>query len=341
MTRTSASSARAGTTLTELLLVLLVLGLVLGLGAGALSSLDFERARSAETARSALRAAREAARARAAPAAVRVTPERDALVVRALAVVGTWRFEGDLAGAFGLSGSAGGARLVPEGRIGGALELAGGARATFPAHEDPAFDVSEGFSLDCALWVAAPGRAVDAGGAFGLDVTEAGAVAAWLTPELRGGGAPRTGGRVSAASPAGALPFGRWVRVRASYDRRRLAVEVDGALVAETAEDAPVAPLTDALALGGERFAGRVDDLVVGAWTVEPPDALPDGVRVADAGPDEVLFDGEGRLARAGADPGTPHDPGAALAGSDLELALVRDDGRVERVRVSPWGTVE
>ncbi len=340
--RSSAVRGRRGLTLMELMLVLALVGVVLGMGLGAFATLDFSGAQAQEIVKGALRSAHNAAIARHAPASVRVARstsaggERATLTPRGLTVLGTWHFETeDLAGAFGIAGERrGGARLVPDGYIGRALELPFGQAASvvFPVHLDPSFDFGEGFALECALaHEGTSAHVVSLGGSLGLHARGDGVLRAWFVPALAGAdGIARSGSEVVVESAPGALRVGEWTRVRASYDRHRLELLIDGVTVASLAEEAPVWPIAGPLTIGGGTtpFVGRLDNLVLSAWVEGAAGVLPEGVRLAADFPAEILFDAAGRL-DADAHP------------APLALGIVLADGREEVVRLSPWGTVE
>lgn len=332
------SRPRRGLTLLELLLVMALLGTILGVGLGAFASLDLAGARAGSIVVGALREARGAALARRAPAHVRIDPDGRRLVASGLSVLGTWQFETeDLAGAPPVSASSTGARLA-EGWLGRALELGGtpGSHAAFALDEDPAFDFTHGFALECALAPDAPlsAHVVSVGGAFGLFARADGGLRAWFAPRApRDQGAarvPPSGARVVIDSAPGVAPVGRFALARASFDGRRFALAVDGVVVAETEEEAAVARLAGPLVLGGGEhpFAGRVDRLVLSAWVEGAEHVLPEGARIAGDAPREVAFDASGALDRS-------RHP------EPLELVVEREEGRAERVRVGAWGTIE
>jgi hypothetical protein len=255
-------------------------------------------------------------------------------------VVGTWHFEGGLEGAFGIDGALVRARFSEDGYLGRALELpgdAGDARAELRIETDPAFDFGEGFAVECALrpTAARSAHAVNVGNVVGVYLLSTGAVRAWFVPLVGGddgdgGGTARAQGQVVLDSAPGLVGLEEWRRVRAEYDRRRLVLYVDGIPVAEKEETAAVAPIGGPLVLGGGRvaFAGRVDELVVGAWFELDRMVLPEGVTLEEPVPAEVAFAAGGRLDRR-------------LHGGPVELALGHADGRRTSVRIGAWGTVE
>jgi hypothetical protein len=322
-------------TLLELLLVMMIMGLVVGMGVGVFASLDVGRRQSADMVRGALRTARNAARARRAPAVVQIDAAAGRLSPRGVEVIGTWHFESaDLMGAFGIGGVGVGTRLDEDGYIGKALELpaGGNARAELAIQDDPAFDFRDGFVVECAIDpdAARSAHVVNLGNVCGVYLLSTGAVRAWFVPLVTSDEVGRASGQVVLDSAPGLVRIGKWARVRAEYDRRRLVILLDGARIAAKEETAPVAPISGPLMIGGGRraFEGRVDELVVGAWIESGAVVLPEGARFAAATPPLIAFDASGRL------------DARAHAGA-VDLVLEHDDGREERVHVGAWGTIE
>lgn len=328
-----------GVTLLELMLVLAILGLVFGVGLGTLSSLDLGQRSAVGLVQNVVRAARDAAVVRGAPARVRIDPAGGTLAAEAMDVIGTWHFEAvPLSGAFGLDGELLAGELVDDGWIGHALAAPPsnggrrGALARFPVQGDASWDLSQGFAVDCALRPGETGGVVlDLGGAGGLELDGRGGLRAWIVPSVaREGEEPRAGGPLDALSPPGAVVPGRWQRVGVRYDRRALRILVEGVPVAVEPHDAPVWGLEGALAIGAERggFDGALDALVVAAVAVDETVALPRDVRFAPDAPREVVFDADGRLDRAA------HD-------GPVAIEVVFSDGRRGGLRVGLYGTVE
>jgi hypothetical protein len=202
--------------------------------------------------------------------------------------------------------------------------------------EDAAYDLANGFALQCALRPdeARGGRVLRVGTACGLDVTAAGSLRAWLVAlqedEVGAAQEERAGGRVLVESAPGALAPGRWSRVAVRYDRRVLALLVDGVTVASAEESAPVWKVDGPLVLSDERqpFAGSLDSLVISAVTAAEEVLLPEGAAFAAGAPAEILFAPGGGLDRA-------------VHAAPVALALELDDGRRRSVAVSLYGTVE
>jgi len=318
-------------TLLELLLVMVVMGIVMGIGVGTFASLDPGRGSAVETVRGALRSAVNAARARRAPAVVRVDQKAGTLLPRGLAVVGTWHFEeANLEGAFGVKGLGTDTRLT-RGYLGQALEFPAGAnaRAEFDIQADPSFEFGEGFAIECMLAPesASSAHAVSVGNVLGLYVLASGAARVWFVSLNQSGEAV---GQVVLDSEPGSLLPGRWTRVRAEYDRRKLSLWLDGVHAAELQVEERVAKVQAPLLLaGGQKpFVGRIDELVLSAWEEGELRALPESVLLEPGVPEEIWFDAAGHLDQL-AHP------------LPLELSLSFDNGRRERVRVSRWGTVE
>lgn len=339
-TRAAARPHRRGLTLVELLFVISLISVLFGIGVGMLSDLDPAERAAVGLVQNVLRSARNTAVARGAPARVRIDPEQRALEAEGLAVVGTWHFESPpLEGAFGLDGRVGGAdveELVARGYRGEGLAFVGAAdevRVEVPVQDDPAFDLARGFAVELAVRrdEAHGARLLTIGRSFYVEVDAAGAVGAYLIPKLVDeAGRPTPGARVWVRTEAGALPLGRWARLALRYDRRTFACSVDGLVLAERDEAAEVWKVDEPLVLSGGRsaFPGVVDELVVAAVSAEERALLPGGVTFGASTPDEILFAPDGSL-----------DPRASAG--PLEIVLEFPSGRVETVRVNPYGTVE
>jgi type II secretory pathway pseudopilin PulG len=326
-------------TLIELLLVMGLLGLLLGVGVGALASLDLGSKAAVGMVQNGVRAARNAALARASASRVEVDVEAGELVAEVLQPVGTWHFEdASLEGAFGIRGVSRGASVTDDGFIGRALALPGGRTwAEFPVQDDPSFDLERGFALELALVIeeGGGGRVLHFGQTLALDVTGSGAVRAiFVAKGADRGGSETRAGRVVAETRERAVLPGRWARVRADYDRRLFRVEVDGVEEARVEEDAPVWRADGPLVVGDEQssFRGAVDKLVLSAYAAGEPVRLPETVRFVPRKAGEaryaIRFDAGGNLDR---------EVHTAPASIELEL----EDGDRARVTVGLYGTVE
>ena len=324
-------ATRRGLTLIELLLVMVVMGIVMGIGVGSFASLDPGRSTAVEIVRGALRSAVNSAKARRAPAVVRVDSKAGELTPRGLEVVGTWHFESaDLTGAFGVKGVSTGARQTP-GYLGEAVEFPAGtnARVEFGIQDDPSFEFGEGFAIECLIApdTATSAHAVSVGHVFGLYVLATGAVRVWfVSVDLEG----EPSGQVVLDSDAGELLAGRWSRVRAEYDRRELSLSIDGVRVKQLATNEGVARVQAPLMLGGgqKAFVGRIDELMLSAWETGEPRALPKSVVLEPGAPEQIWFDAAGHLDKL-------------VHPEPIALSLLFDNGRSEVVRVGRWGTVE
>lgn len=334
---TAGSVAPAGLTLVELLFTMGLLALVLGVGLGSVSRLDLGRGTAASLVESTLRATGNWAASRRAPARVGFDLERGLVRAEGLDVVGTWAFESiPIQGAFDLVGSVYDLELVEDGFVGRALGLAGApseARFQAPVHTDPAWDFSAGFRVQLALRpeVGPGGRILRIGEAFALDGSALGGlVVAFAAQRLDESGRRVSAGLVRASVPDGALPLGRWSRVLVSYDRRQLAVFVEGVPVATVEESALVAPVEGPLVIGGGRtiWSGSVDSLVVSAVAVDESVVLPRGVRFGPGMPAEVVFAPGGSLDRS-------------VHSGPVEVPLIFADGSLRTLRVNLYGTVE
>lgn len=329
-------------TMIELLMVMALLGLLLGAGVGMVSTLNLERRAAVGLVQNILRAARNSALARAGSAQVLFDREAGTLAAHGMEVIGTWHFEGRLAGAHqasGASGASSGATFTDLGFIGQGLAVGGAAFVEYPVQFDPAWDFEQGFTLDCAVRVDQPGdlMAIDVGGCIGLILSSDLGARGWFVPrvadEAAGAGDEgpgRPGGNVSLNLEPGALEQGRWHRLRLEYDRRVFALSVDGVPLARELLDAPVWRMQGPLRLGAERSGGAasLDNLVVSAVAVSESVLLPEGVSFSEQVPAVVRFGPSGHLDRE-------------LHTRAVEFALDFDDGERVPLRIGLYGTVE
>lgn len=327
--------SRRGMTLLELLLVMGLMAMLLGVGVGMLTSLDLGQRAAVGSVQNAIRAARNSALARNAPARVKIDLANSLLESESLAVIGTWHFESErLEGAFGLDGVLRGGVIIDDGFVGKALSFAGRkAFAEVPVHQDPSFDLALGFAIDCAVRVDEDGggRLLRIGHSVGVDVTGAREVKAWFVPEVRDStGALTRGGKLTAESAPNALAKSRWARLHVDYDRRRLLVAIDGIEVARLEANANVWRVEDPLSLSDESssFPGTLDNLVISAVAASDVLQLPETVRFAAGSATEISFDAGGNLDR---------ERHTAPAKVELEY----QDGVRAVVRVGIYGTVE
>ena len=329
--RATPDPKRIGLTLLELLLVMVLMAVVMGFGVGGFASFDAGSGTGIETVRGALRSAVNAAKAQRSPAVVRIDRGAGELTPRGLTAVCTWHFEdAGLQGAFGVAGHRTGTKMT-KGFLGAALEFPAGAnaRVEFEIEDDPSFEFSNGFAVECLL---APegsisAHAISVGHVFGLYVLAGGGVRAWFVTASDKNGSD---GRVVLDSEPGLLVPGRFTRVRIEYDRERLSIWTAGILVAQLESSDPVATTRAPLMLGGGQkpFVGRLDELMLWAWEAGDPRRLPELVHFEEGTPDEIWFDAAGHL-----DSFRHPEP--------LELTIIHDDGQRQVVRIGRWGTIE
>jgi prepilin-type N-terminal cleavage/methylation domain-containing protein len=333
--RAPTARTAGGFTLLEMLLVLAILAVVLGGGLGLFASLDAGKRQAAGQVKSVLRSAQNSAIARQAPARVRLDRSRSELVPSALFVIGTWQFEkGSLEGALELGGTNKGGVVEEQGFLGDALSFGGkrGAFADIPVEHDPAYDFSAGFLVECAVRreETGAGRLLAIGESIWIDVSAAGELrAGFLAAQVKEGLAERAG-RVVAQSAAGALAPSRWTRLSVDYDRARLAISVDGVLVAIQEDDSPVWRVSGPLRLSDPHlpFPGAIDALVIATVVTGEPSRLPESVRLAADSPTEIRFDAGGRLDRS-------VHPGP------VRFTLEYAEGTSLPIAVGVYGTVE
>ena len=331
------TDAVCGVTLLELLIVISLISLLLGAGVGVLARLDVGKRAAHGMVQSVVRSASTSALARQASARVSLDTAGGTINASGMKVIGTWHFEGEtLSGAFDIDGTLFGAVLIDDGYIGNGISFSGTSRAAyaeFPVHKDPAFDLGQGFAIDCAVRLEerGSGQLFDLGGAIGLEWSGQGLLQAWFRPELTDeNGRTVRGGRVLVQAPAGVLDLGRWHRVHVSYDRTELVIAVDGNIIARGEADAPVWPLEGPMIVGDPRrsFPGSLDTLVVAGVVATETVELPENVTFGPESVQEIRFAPGGHLDRA-------RHP------EPLRIWLDYADGKREIVRVGRYGTVE
>lgn len=328
---------RAGFTLVELLIVVTLVAMLLGLGLGVFSHLDLSDRVSVSSVQGVVRSAHNWSVARSATARVVIDRERGVLGAEGLQVVGTWQFEATpIVGAFGVEGVSSGGRVVDDGFLGHALSFAGepnGSRVSFAVQQDPAYDLSRGFQIRCAVRRAGArgGTLLDLGGVVTVETTSDGALRASFTAQrVDDDPAAGAGGLVTATTRPGVLPADRWVPVEVSYDRRWLRVLVDGQAAAMLEEVAPVARVSGPLVLSpsSEAFPGAVDALTISVVVGDDRVELPQGVTLSKGTPSEIVFRAGGAL-----DPDVHREP--------VRIVLEYEDGRKDTVVINLFGTVE
>ncbi len=331
-------SASAGLTLLELLLVMGLLGVLLGAGVGVLSSINLGERAAVGLVQNTIRSARNAALARGAGASVEIDVREGAVVARALEVVGTWHFESQptLAGAFEIDGAAVDTVLIDDGFVGKALAFRRGAKAlaSIAVENQPSFDLSDGFRIALALRVddGGAGRVLRLGDTVTIDAQGKGVVRASLTPmAFDAAGRETKAGKIVVESPPTTRPAGAWRRIVLDYDRRRLALSIDGVEAARAESTSPVWRVDGPLRIGDERsgFVGAIDSLVIAAVGASETVRLPEGVRFAPDSATTILFDAGGGLQRE-----AHREP--------LEVRLVFEkDASTRVIRIGMYGTVE
>lgn len=329
----------AGMTLIELMLVMGLIAVMMGMGLGAFATLDPGRRAALGQVTSLLRTAHNTAVALGAPSRVILNHETGEILTVGMRVVGTWHFEDEtLSGSDGIDGVflGSGSLLDDDGFMGRGLSFDGapaGARAEFPVQHDPAFDLTEGFSLEISY---KPERMVGAklieiGDSFLLQATSGGGLSATLyRREVDALGQPRRGARVGVQTSATALRPDQWNHVRCVYDKRTLRLLVNGVPLASTASDVPVWDVEAPLIVGGGTTlpSGVLDRLILAVVVGSERGVLPLGVDFTPQTPASVEF-----MAGGGLDPTVHLRP--------VELGLDFGEGGVETIRVNVYGTVE
>ncbi|MEM7306032.1 MAG: prepilin-type N-terminal cleavage/methylation domain-containing protein [Planctomycetota bacterium] len=330
------TGARRGVTLLELLLVMAVLGVALGAGVGMFATLDLGKRQAQGLVKNVLRSAQNSAIARQAPARVRIDVESGVMIAESMETVGTWHFErNSMRGAGGLEGgTSGGTLYIDDGFLGDALYLDGrvGSWAEIPIQLDPAFDFTDGFSIECALRREGTGggKAIVVAGIAGLDIGNDGRIRGWFVPRLRDKGEDKPGGRILVETEPGVAISGRWLRIKLEYDRAALRIHVDGVPKASFPETTEVWKIERPMYLSGKDypFHGSIDSLVVSCVAAAEEVPLPETVRFSPDTPTEVRFAAGGGLDRI-------HHP------EPLILTLEFDDGAQKMLFVGTYGTVD
>ncbi|HED65713.1 MAG TPA: prepilin-type N-terminal cleavage/methylation domain-containing protein [Planctomycetes bacterium] len=333
--RSANRSARAGFTLLELILVLVLISILLGAGLGMFASLDFGREQAAGLVKNALRSAENTAIASQAPARVSIDRSLGSFRPEGMRVVGTWRFEDrSLDGGNGIDGRAAAELFTRDGYIGDALRFTDrrGELAEIPVHEDPAFDLRQGFTIDCVLRLEGTGggRVLTIADHLRLEVGQGGALrGSFRVRSIGESGRAAAGGVVVVRSNPGMLVPWRWTRVRLSFDRVEFVLFVDGVRVAAVPQSSEVWRVDGPLVLSDERlpFPGSIDDLVVQAAWGEEEVVLPESVTIVSA-PEVIRFAAGGGLDRR-------EHPAPA------EIVLGFEDGTRRTLTVGAYGTVE
>jgi prepilin-type N-terminal cleavage/methylation domain-containing protein len=334
--------SRRGFSLLELLMVMIIVGLIMGAGLGLVTSIDFSSTQTAGAVKGVLRAAQSAARATGAPTQVELDAEGRTLRVRSFRPLTCFHFESPAdEGTRGALPSIQDVANVADGYLGAGLDFSRSAldgAVEIDLHRDSAMDFLEGFSVELMLCLSADdaGRIYQFGDVLGLDATAGGGLKAWLSTARDGAGADgdvvervKRGGREDIDLPPGSLTPGLWHRVRFSYDRVLLCLEIDGFAAGALPVTAPVPRLTGPLVLGGRPspFRGRMDELVVGLVELSEPLELPKGALWPADAPTAIRFAGDGSL-------------DAQAHPEDLRLTFAFDDGLEETLTVGRFGNV-
>jgi type II secretory pathway pseudopilin PulG len=329
---------RAGMTMLELLLVMFLLALLLGGGVGLLSALDLGKRQASGLVRNVLRSAQNTAIASHGPARARIDLAAGTIRAESLLTVGTYHFEEQRLTGYGPAGTAEPEHFDPRGFVGACFRPAGRLRAAaeIPVERDPGFDLTLGFSVECALFRETEdgGRVLSLGAGesptLALDLGKNGGLRARLRTRLGDVASDRPGGSVILHSEPGLVPVGRWMQVRMRYDRARFELLLDGALVAAEEQDAFVWKVDAPLVLSDPAvpFPGRIDSLVIAVMVAGEPSRLPESVRFTGDSPETVQFAASGGLDRE-----RHRDP--------PRIGLEFPDGTRETVTVGLYGTVE
>jgi len=317
-----------------------MISLVVGIGLGMFSNTRPGERVAVSIVQNMLRAARNSAVARNAPARVRIDAATGTLRAEGMELIGTWHFESEpVRGAFELTGVAlgfDGSALTDDGYQGNALSFIGhprGCKLEVPVQNDPAYDFTDGFAIEFALRTEPKrgGRLLTVANSVFIETSARGEVKAYFVPRLTDEfGNDKAGGKVWLRSLPAALRPGSWSRVRLDYDRRRFRILVDGVEVAASEEDAPVWRIDGPLVLGGGQgtYPGAIDNLVIGAVGAADEISIPPEAIFTKETPAQIVFAASGELDRD-------------VHKGPIEFAIEYEDGRRQPFRVNLYGTVE
>jgi hypothetical protein len=131
-------------------------------------------------------------------------------------------------------------------------------------------------------------------------------------------------------TPDGLVTLGEWTSIGLHYDRQTFRISVGGLEAARIEQDGLVRTIDGPLLLGasGAPFPGAIDDLVISAVAVEEAFELPEAVEFAPGTVKAIHFQAGGGLDRR-------------IHREPVDLPLIFEDGREDRVRVNLYGTVE
>ena len=164
-----------------------------------------------------------------------------------------------------------------------------------------------------------------------VEIDRDGVLTAWMYPTMVDeNGRTSRGAKISLPAPPGELELGRWARVRASYDRARFELSIDGVTVAVFAYTALVELPTGPLVVGDHRraFPGSVDTLSIAGVVAEDAVELPEGVAFGATSVPLIRFAPGGHLDRS-------------VHSGPVEIELAYADDRTDRIQVGVYGTVE
>lgn len=335
---TGFADRRRGLTLIELLFVMGLLAVLFGIGLGVFGSLRVGRSAARSTLETTLRAANNWAIARNAPANVRIDAKTSTMRAEGMSVIGTWRFEEmPVRGAFDFVGNqVGTCNIDEDGFRGSALSFVGtpsGTRVKVPVHKDPAFSLSNGFSISVVVrrGVESGGQVFDLGGVLDLQVTERGAVtSSFMTAVVDDFEGERDAGRARLGTEDGIVGVGTWSRIAVHYDGAAFSIVVDGLEQARMEQEGIVKAVESDLVFGGSGtpFPGAIDDFVISAIDGEQQFVLPEEALFAAKTPKLIRFQAGGGLDRR-----VHREP--------VQVGLVFEDGEEDWVRVNLYGTVE
>jgi prepilin-type N-terminal cleavage/methylation domain-containing protein len=332
--RTDLRRTASGFTLLELLVVLGLVAVLFGIGAGMFKKMGMGKTVALAQVKDAVRAARTFAIEQSATATVEFDAVNGRILASGFVTVGNWHFEDDISTGWPSDADLGpNTEIIDDGAIGRAVRLTDEHRGAITLGRAPAFDPDQGLLID--LFVRA-GADVDAplvskGRGYALHLSADGGLTFTVRARERGA-AGKGEGELRSLALSGCLVLGRYERIQAAYDGRRIRIVVDGRERGRREFDTALAlwPDPDApLQIGSleNRLAADVDELRISSSVVNDAPPLPDGV-VFDK-PDPIFFGPDGRL-----------DP--LRHATPARVTLVFDEGARRRdVVVSMFGEIQ
>ncbi|MCC6737801.1 MAG: prepilin-type N-terminal cleavage/methylation domain-containing protein [Planctomycetia bacterium] len=281
-----------GVTLIELMVVMSIIAILLGVGLAMMSEsnkdMGLRAARSGVL--GACRFARTAARNLRAPVSLRIDPEGKYLSTVVRRPMAAWHFEDEsLQGALGHVAKVSNGKVSDGGRVGRCISFSD-AGGSIDCGNVAMYSKDQGLLVE--IWYLPKLHKRDRvliqkGGEFGIGVTKAGHIEAFVGVEA---------GRVGIAMGDAAIPEGRWSKIGLLWDGAALTILVNDHPLARKAGKATFAMGDSPLEIGTKDrpLDGFVDEARVDALIEDSRMVMRDNLTVS--GPAEVRWDETGAL---------------------------------------------